>query len=222
PAFPPFFGGTPFLLGKQTLQLLILAPQALRVALLIGGPGLRRRLRCDLADIVAQDRDPTAELVGRQRTDIARTHVRLADGFLALLLTPTINPRAATNALRGPGGTAESRRPWIHLYHNGRRPAVPLDKHSRVTGAPQEAPARRSHFHSPASTRPHPQCRRTRQSWRLYERRQTLFSPVVDRGSKQDFDHREGQDEREECQDNACGRERGIDFLRGGRGIGRC
>src|SRR5262245_55914474 len=72
-----------FLLFQQAFQLVILAEKSLGVALFVGSARLRRRLLGDLADVVAQDRDASGDLLGRQATEVCHAFVLPAAGLPA-------------------------------------------------------------------------------------------------------------------------------------------
>src|SRR5262245_9361088 len=69
------------LLVQQVFQLVVLAEKPLSVALFVGSTRLRCRLLGDLADVVAQDRDASCDLFGRQGSEVGHAFVLPAAGF---------------------------------------------------------------------------------------------------------------------------------------------
>ena len=65
------------LLFQENFEFVVLTEETLGIALLVGRARLRGGLFRDLADVVAQDRDPAGDLLGRQDTEVGHAFISL-------------------------------------------------------------------------------------------------------------------------------------------------
>ena len=63
------------LLFQENFEFVVLTEETLGIALLVGRARLRGGLFRDLADVVAQDRDPAGDLLGRQDTEVGHAFI---------------------------------------------------------------------------------------------------------------------------------------------------